>query len=213
MHLNVKHEGGMLELSGRNLRQCWCTYKCRFMETSQWLNHTGLGISQDSCGSLQGKTESWCPCFDKMDMIFEKKQNEAGHNVYNTYMVIEGKDQDDGVEEGDLDVSDNLYQCGSDDNDEGSVIANAEETTFIRRKAQKRCHHSDDSDHKSEHDNINEGSHIQSFISSSKKNHNQMIIFQNSYSFGAQHKTQPHGGMSISLEYVQRFQKKTEYVC
>ncbi|MBW0527022.1 hypothetical protein O181_066737 [Austropuccinia psidii MF-1] len=170
MYFNVNHEGGTLELSGCNLQQRWCTYKRKFMETAQWLNNTGLGISQELCGSLKGEIESHCPCFDQMVVIFVNKQNVAGHNVYDTSIVMDVKDEDDIDEEGDLDVYNNLSQCGSDTNDNGSVTAKAKEPTGTRSKAQKRCHHSDESDENSELDNRNEGSHIQPYLSSPKKN-------------------------------------------
>ncbi|MBW0474387.1 hypothetical protein O181_014102 [Austropuccinia psidii MF-1] len=122
MYLNVNHEGGTLELSGCNLQQRWQMYKRKFMDTAQWLNHTGSGISNGLCGSLQGEIDSRCPCFDRMVVIFGKKQNVTGHNVYVTSMVMDGKD-----EEGDLDVHDNVSHCGSDSNDNGSVTAKDKE--------------------------------------------------------------------------------------
>ncbi|MBW0514154.1 hypothetical protein O181_053869 [Austropuccinia psidii MF-1] len=81
-----------------------------------------------------------------------------------------GKDEDEVDEEGNLDVHNNLSQCGSDTNDNGTVTAKAKEPTGTRSEAQKRCHHSDDSDENSELDNRNEGGHIQPHLSSSKKN-------------------------------------------
>ncbi|MBW0508225.1 hypothetical protein O181_047940 [Austropuccinia psidii MF-1] len=98
-----------------------------------------------------------------------KQKNVDSHNVYDTSMVMEGKHQDNGVEEGDLDFTYNLSQCGSDTNDKGSVTNNSKENTGTRSEAQKRCHSSDDSDDNSVHENINVGSHTQSPISSSKK--------------------------------------------
>ncbi|MBW0514033.1 hypothetical protein O181_053748 [Austropuccinia psidii MF-1] len=148
MYLNVNHEGGTLELSGRNLQQRWRMYKRKFMDTAQWLNHTGTGISNGLCGSLQGEIDSRCPCFDRMVVIFGNKQNVAGHNVYDTSMVMDGKD-----EEGDLDVHDNVSHCGSDSNDNGSVKAKDKEPTGTRSKKQKRHHHSDESEENSEQDN------------------------------------------------------------
>ncbi|MBW0510390.1 hypothetical protein O181_050105 [Austropuccinia psidii MF-1] len=64
MYLNVNQEGGTLELSGHNLQQHWRTYKHKLMDTSQWLNNIGSGISNVLCGSLQGEIDSRCPCFD-----------------------------------------------------------------------------------------------------------------------------------------------------
>ncbi|MBW0464707.1 hypothetical protein O181_004422 [Austropuccinia psidii MF-1] len=78
---------------------------------------------------------------------------------------MDGKD-----EEGDLDVQNNLSQCGSDTNENSSVTAKAKEPTGTRSKAQKRCHHSDYSNENSEQDNRNEASHIKPHLSSSKKN-------------------------------------------
>ncbi|MBW0493700.1 hypothetical protein O181_033415 [Austropuccinia psidii MF-1] len=72
---------------------------------------------------------------------------------------MEGKDKDDGNEEGNLDVPNNLSQCGSDTNDEGSVTAKAKEITGTMSSTPKRCHHYDDSNDNSKNDNINEGSH------------------------------------------------------
>ncbi|MBW0504924.1 hypothetical protein O181_044639 [Austropuccinia psidii MF-1] len=103
-------------------------------------------------------------------MIFAKKQNLSRHNVYDTSMVMEGTDQYDGVEEGDLDVTKNLSQGVSDTNDKCSFTANAEETNGTRSKSHRRGHHSEDSDDNSKHENINVESHTQSHISSSKKN-------------------------------------------
>ncbi|MBW0469086.1 hypothetical protein O181_008801 [Austropuccinia psidii MF-1] len=68
-----------------------------------------------------------------------------------------------------LDVHDNVSQCGSDTNDNGSVTAKDKEPTGTRSEAQKRRHHSNESDENSELDNRNEGSHIQPHLSSSKK--------------------------------------------
>ncbi|MBW0509064.1 hypothetical protein O181_048779 [Austropuccinia psidii MF-1] len=83
----------------------------------------------------------------------------ADHNVYDILIVVEGKDEDDSDEEGDLDVYNNLSQCGSDTNDEGSVTAKAKELTGTNRESQNRCHNSDNSYHNSKHYNIKEGSH------------------------------------------------------
>ncbi|MBW0512839.1 hypothetical protein O181_052554 [Austropuccinia psidii MF-1] len=100
-----------------------------------------------------------------MVVIFGNKQKVAGHNVYDTPMVMDGKD-----EEGDLDVHNNVSQCGSDTNDDGSVTAKDKEPTGTRSEAHKRHNHSDESDENSELDNRNEGSHIQPHLSSPKKN-------------------------------------------
>ncbi|MBW0472768.1 hypothetical protein O181_012483 [Austropuccinia psidii MF-1] len=143
MYCNVNHKGGTLELSGRNLQQYWHTYKHKFMETTQ-----GLGVSKDVCGNLQAEIESRCLCFNQIIMMFGRKQNVAGHNVYDTSMVMNGKD-----EEGNFDVNNNLSQCGSDTNNNGSVTAKAKEPTGTRSEAQKRYDHS-------ELDNRNEGRHI-----------------------------------------------------
>ncbi|MBW0582005.1 hypothetical protein O181_121720 [Austropuccinia psidii MF-1] len=88
----------------------------------------------------------------------------AGNNVYDTSMVM-----DDIDEEGDLDVHNNLSQCGSDTNENGSITAKAKEPTGTKRKVQKRCHYSDELDENSYLDNRNEVSQIQPNLSSSKK--------------------------------------------
>ncbi|MBW0506705.1 hypothetical protein O181_046420 [Austropuccinia psidii MF-1] len=170
MYLNINHERGTLELNGHNIQQRWRTYKCKFMDTAQWLNHTGSGISNGLCGSLKGEIDSRCPFFDQMVVIFGNKQNMAGHNVYDTSMVMDGKDEDDIDEEGNLDVHNNVSHCGSDRNDNGSVTAKDKEPTGTRSKTQKRRHHSDESEENSEQDNRNEASHIQPHLLASKKN-------------------------------------------
>ncbi|MBW0468429.1 hypothetical protein O181_008144 [Austropuccinia psidii MF-1] len=104
-----------------------------------------------------------------MVIIFGNKQNVASYNVYDTSIVMEGKDQDDGVEEGNLDFPNNLSQFGSNTNDKGSVTANSKETTGTRSKSQKRVHHSDDSECYSNNENINIGRHTRSCISSYKE--------------------------------------------
>ncbi|MBW0510386.1 hypothetical protein O181_050101 [Austropuccinia psidii MF-1] len=54
---------------------------------------------------------------------------------------MDGKD-----EEGDLDFHNNVSQCGSDTNDNGSVTAKDKEPTGTRSEAQKRRHHSSESE-------------------------------------------------------------------
>ncbi|MBW0466669.1 hypothetical protein O181_006384 [Austropuccinia psidii MF-1] len=127
--------------------------QCTKKEIAKYLLHRQeIHIQSDPKEKLR---VDWNSPFVELDFsnIYTYLENEEH------YDVMEGKDKDDGEEEGDLDVPNNLSQCGSDTNDEGSVTAKAKEPTGTRREAQKRCHSPDNSYDNSKNNKINEGSH------------------------------------------------------
>ncbi|MBW0488285.1 hypothetical protein O181_028000 [Austropuccinia psidii MF-1] len=98
LYLNVHHHNGMLRLSGRNLQQRWCTYKRKFVETSQFLQRTGSGLIEGDTQTLKEEIEHRCPCYDRMQAIFGNKQNVVGFNVLDTTNTEVGEDSDENKE-------------------------------------------------------------------------------------------------------------------
>ncbi|MBW0522724.1 hypothetical protein O181_062439 [Austropuccinia psidii MF-1] len=83
-YLNDNHVLGTLNLNGRNLQQRWRTFKCKFVDTTWFLNRTGAGTTDGSNSTIQEEIDERCPCYNRIMGIFGDKQNVVGHNVFDS---------------------------------------------------------------------------------------------------------------------------------
>ncbi|MBW0567294.1 hypothetical protein O181_107009 [Austropuccinia psidii MF-1] len=83
-YLNDNHVLDTLNLNGQNLQQWWRTYKCKFVDTTRFLNRTGAGTTDGSHSMIQEEIEDRCPCYKRMMGIIGDKQNVVGHNVFDS---------------------------------------------------------------------------------------------------------------------------------
>ncbi|MBW0582907.1 hypothetical protein O181_122622 [Austropuccinia psidii MF-1] len=88
------------------------------MATQDWANNTSAGLTEKEMGmKLMKKIEEMCPCFEKMDHAFSRKENVVcldkldARNIKN-YVIDLTTSPDEPTE----DVSDSDLMCGSEPN-------------------------------------------------------------------------------------------------